>query len=194
MHNRTGAQVISVRLAVLARDDAVERWNAEAVAALGTTCTHGCLHCCRHLVCCQPFEAQWIAEHAPTEILDGFGAVAARQSEVLAKFGGAVTDASALAWLTMDVTCPAWDGTAGCLIYQLRPVACATFWSLSPPRLCNPAFAGVVESIDPSEPRDYVEDLQRQIDGCPRWVPMAGAVAEAVRRRIEESHHVRPTG
>lgn len=109
-------------------------------------CMEGCAHCCNHLFFVSSPEVDIVVRHLlhNETLLTRFLAHAARRKELLSDHAtlleacedrGESGNCAADAFLRTKIPCAFLDNDR-CMIYEVRPMTCASFVSIVPPRIC----------------------------------------------------------
>ncbi len=130
-----------------------EPWTQHARSI--ASCQRGCNHCCYQLIGTSLAEGALIAAHlmdSPSWMpeLQALRVRLQQDSDDIRAMSG--TKSKSYQWMENKKGCPFLDKKSGdCRIYNVRPIACRTYFVVSDPDNCSPDKPGAeVRIIDPS--------------------------------------------
>lgn len=140
------------------------------------TCQKGCNHCCYFPVAVTPLEGitmyRWLHERGLWK-----RAFKAKLQETHERVWGL----SASVWLLGLIPCALLQEDGSCGIYEARPFACRTTFSVSAPEFCHPhrfaEFMGIIPRKEVAEAMDAAEDRLMKSAKIPALrLPLATAI------------------
>jgi Fe-S-cluster containining protein len=149
----------------------VEPWAIEARKV--ASCKRGCNNCCYQLIGASLAEGALIAAHvmeSPAWLSELRTLRTRLQEDTNEIRTMAGPKSKSYQWMENKKGCPFLDKKSGdCRIYNVRPIACRTYFVVSEPGNCSPDKPGAeVKIIDPSEATGpAIEGIARTRDEIP---------------------------
>jgi Fe-S-cluster containining protein len=136
-----------LRQAKLQRLKIQRQWR-EKTSHHKTSCTVGCDWCCYQLVMAGLYEgtmlAFYLALDGQMDRLEAFIDQGEEQEALLCSYG---PDDAATVWFDRQVACPLLHDHR-CVLYPMRPMACATYCVVSPSENCQPPSGKMVAAVN----------------------------------------------
>jgi Fe-S-cluster containining protein len=125
---------------------AMNRRISEQGSKETTFCGPGCTACCHQIFHVHPIEFEVILNRIASdpELRKNFAELSARRQQLTAEHLETITEISKiedhlefiLQWIKLKIPCALLSPEGRCLAYDVRPLACSTYMTLSPPRVC----------------------------------------------------------
>ena len=171
--------------------ETVEPWANKARQI--ASCKKGCDSCCYQLTAASLAEGALIAAHIMesaswTSELRALRTRLQQDSDEIRAMGTA-GKAKSYQWMERKKGCPFLDKKAGeCRIYNVRPLACRTYYVVSDPANCSPDRPGAgVHVIDPLEATvPAIEGIAKTVESIP---PATGSLQAMVLAGMELISH-----
>lgn len=124
-------------------DNILEMWQKKARQAHQVTCKKGCDHCCYQLIHATLYEGVVIANRLinrqDSSRIDKVVAQGENQAQIVhdanTKEEVAIRDTDAARWFVRQEACCFLENNL-CTIYDIRPIACTSYMTVTPPELC----------------------------------------------------------